>query len=783
MDLIEKYARALLSGVRRFERGGVPDLASLPEGVQEIAIRSCAAGRARPDPPGESRPRRRDASFRGFRRETAPGAAEDGAKFAVVDLRWTVGSTVRRYEFNWQTWAWDAYDQNLSLDDGAVKLERLNNGAPFLRVHRSDDTEDVLGVLVTGSATWQNASDPAFAREGVATVRFSRRESVQPVVQDVEAQILRNISVGFNIHRTRIEERTNDVPLHTAIEWEPFELSLVPMGADDAAKTMFRSLGGGFDPPRNVRSQEAFEMTKIRVPACHTLRVLADGATEIVASEGATGGLYEIRKVGDKYEAVLVEAAADTPEAIAAKGAKDERERAATIRLRGKSLHLAEAVIEACVVNGYSVEKATDHFHRVAADAPGAAGTSGSQGTIGVGDEKTERAMAEGMTLAIAYRANPGNAEIRKEFDADVTKGGYAGHFAHMTWSQLAEFGLARHGVKFVRAGVRMSPGQIADAALWCDDRTVGRLREVRSAAGGIATSDLPNIMADAVHKVMRRAYESRLPTFPLWATKGTLKDFRPHNFPQLSDAPSLLEIGDGGEIERGTMRDSGESMSLREFARLLAITRRTITNDDLDAFGRVPAGFALKARSLETNVVYSVLTDNDAMGDGVALFHADHGNLGTAGAPDAAGKLAEIRPPFRKAGSQSAEAGEAAEVLNLTPSYLIGPSDVEEAFDKALSDKLFAATIATVNPEALRRLFTPVIEPFLDATSITEYYAAINPATMPVDTVMYAYLTGEEGLQMATRIGFEVMGVEIRAHMTFAAKALDHRGLVKMPG
>ena len=180
---------------------------------------------------------------------------------------------------------------------------------------------------------------------------------------------------------------------------------------------------------------------------------------------------------------------------------------------------------------------------------------------------------------------------------------------------------------------------------------------------------------------------------------------------------------------------------------------------------------------------MYSVLTDNDAMGDGVALFHADHGNLGTAGAPDAAGKLAEIRQLFRKAVSQSAEAGEAAEVLNLTPSYLIGPSDVEEAFDKALSDKLFAATIATVNPEALRRLFTPVIEPFLDATSITEYYAAINPATMPVDTVMYAYLTGEEGLQMATRIGFEVMGVEIRAHMTFAAKALDHRGLVKMPG
>ena len=75
------------------------------------------------------------------------------------------------------------------------------------------------------------------------------------------------------------------------------------------------------------------------------------------------------------------------------------------------------------------------------------------------------------------------------------------------------------------------------------------------------------------------------------------------------------------------------------------------------------------------------------------------------------------------------------------------------------------------------------VVEPELDDTSETEYYVAADSSVSGVDTVMFAYLEGERGLQSDTRVGFEVMGVENRVHMTFGAKALDHRGLLKMPG
>lgn len=774
--------------------------------VTAIAARAISEGRAIPEAPGAWHPGRRDVQIRpnSFRREMATVNGET-AEYAFADIVWTTGSIVRRYRFNFRSWEWEAYDQALSLDDSAVQLDRLNNGAPFLRVHRAADTEDVLGVTVEGSARIVTEGGK---RLGVATIRFSRRDSIAPIVRDVQDQILRNISVGFEIFQNQITEREGDVPLHTAISWGPFETSVVPIGADDSA--MFRSGAGGglpllVTPPSRQQNKEVTEM-EIRVLPGFSLRVHADGGVEQVPADGSSGGVYEVRKKDDgTYEAVFLRALDTTPDQIRTAAAKEERERAAEIRLMGRTLRIEEGIVEEHVSRGISVEAARSRFHRIAADRDKGEGIKPNHGTTGVETSRRDLDEAEGMVLAIMHRANPGNDEIRKKFEANISAGGAAGRFAHMTLTQMAEYSLTSNGVNLVRGGVRMAPGAMSEAALYCDGDTRAKLMRVReerqaafadlverdpslrgnyrNAAGGITTADLPGVFAEAVHRVLRRAYETAAPTYEKWAVRGTLRDFRSHNLIQVSDAPDLLEVGDAGEIERGGMRDSKESIQLREFARIIAITRRTLVNDDLNVFARLPQSFAAKARALENTIVYSVLTANAVMGDGIALFHTSHGNLGTiTGGPAAAGALEQIRKLFRLQRSQSAEASETGGRLNLTPVYLIVPAALEGDADRILSDRLYAAVSANVVPENLRRLFQIVAEPDLDDASTSAYYCTIDPQQSPVDTVVYASLEGEQGLQVASRQGFEVLGLEIRVHETFAAKAADHRGMVKMP-
>ena len=55
------------------------------------------------------------------------------------------------------------------------------------------------------------------------------------------------------------------------------------------------------------------------------------------------------------------------------------------------------------------------------------------------------------------------------------------------------------------------------------------------------------------------------------------------------------------------------------------------------------------------------------------------------------------------------------------------------------------------------------------------------NP--MQIDTVEYCYLEGNEGVYIESRNGFEVDGLEIKARLDFAAKAIDHRALYKNVG
>ena len=145
------------------------------------------------------------------------------------EVLWTTGAQVRRY-----SWARDEeFDEELLVTPGAMRLERLNGGAPFLNSHASWSLRSILGVVEEGSIRIENGE--AFAR-----IRLSERDEVEDIWRDIRSGIIRNVSVGYRVHRfERVAkaDRTDGGTraLYRAVDWEPLEISAVAIGADASA--------------------------------------------------------------------------------------------------------------------------------------------------------------------------------------------------------------------------------------------------------------------------------------------------------------------------------------------------------------------------------------------------------------------------------------------------------------------------------------------------------------------------------------------------------------------
>ena len=143
-----------------------------------------------------------------------------------VELVFSTGAAVPRYD--WFTGK--RYLEKLSLKPEHIRLGRLQAGAPVLDAHSAWSIHDQIGVVVGDSVR-------IVAKEARARVRFSKRAEVEPIWEDVRDAIIRNVSVGYQVHKYEETEKTDKkMAVRTAVDWEPFEISMVPMPADVGAQ-------------------------------------------------------------------------------------------------------------------------------------------------------------------------------------------------------------------------------------------------------------------------------------------------------------------------------------------------------------------------------------------------------------------------------------------------------------------------------------------------------------------------------------------------------------------
>lgn len=164
------------------------------------------------------------------------------AEGRTFDIVWSAGARVRRYDWLRERWFWE----ELSMNQAHIRMGRLQSGrAPVLDCHWGYSVASVLGVVKKATA------------DGRGTIKLSKRDEVADVITDIRDGIIANVSVGYNYYRVEMIPPKSDGELwvYRVVDWEPLEVSLVPMPADEAAGI------------RNVEDDERFKRCEFIDPS------------------------------------------------------------------------------------------------------------------------------------------------------------------------------------------------------------------------------------------------------------------------------------------------------------------------------------------------------------------------------------------------------------------------------------------------------------------------------------------------------------------------------------
>ncbi len=149
-------------------------------------------------------------------------------KERTIDMVVSSGAPVRRYDYD----KGREYDEVLQIDPTAIRMDRLNAGAPMLDSHNYwAGTQAMIGAVVPGSARIE-------AGQLRAQAKFSTTPEGERAFQMAQDGTLRHVSVGYVTHAEDQDETTTP-PTYRATDWEPYEVSGVAMPADP--KAGFRS--------------------------------------------------------------------------------------------------------------------------------------------------------------------------------------------------------------------------------------------------------------------------------------------------------------------------------------------------------------------------------------------------------------------------------------------------------------------------------------------------------------------------------------------------------------
>lgn len=291
------------------------------------------------------------------------------------------------------------------------------------------------------------------------------------------------------------------------------------------------------------------------------------------------------------------------------------------------------------------------------------------------------------------------------------------------------------------------------------------------------SSSDFPKLFANVAGKAMMKGYSTTPETYSAWTQKGTMPDFKSADRVGMSEFSTIERVYEGGEYKRGKFSERREQIQLLKYGKEFRMTFEMIINDDLGMFLKASQSMGSGVRRKVGDLAYSVLTANAAMGqDGVALFHASHGNLAGAGT---AVSVASISAGKASMAVQK-DLNDTTAVLNIDPAFMVVPVALYDLAQTVISAETDFSSTNSKKPNIHRNSLTVIKDARLDTASATAWYLVGGQA---YDTVEMAFLDGREEPILEQLPAVDTDGVQYRVTMIAAAKAIDWKAMYKNVG
>lgn len=670
-----------------------------------------------------------------------PGSLDEETR--TVDVIWTTGARVMRGFY-------DRYWEELSLESKHVRLKRLNNGAPFLNTHAGEDAAAVIGVVEPGSAMLEK-------NRGIAKVRFAKAEDdeeADKIFRKIKDGILQNISVGYSTYKMeKVEDSADKIPVYRAVDWEPYELSVVPMGADD---------GAGFRAASNERNPCVF-VTRHQQQEQKMDDEIATGTNPTTGESVAVAATRAVnaQRVEDakKLAAAREEAAQDARRA--------ERERVAGIRSVAKRAKLGDAWASRLIETDVTVEEAQRAAFDAMADQDDQDPISGHV-RIGAGDDARDK-FVRGASAWLFERTGTrrliedAKKKLPDVFDNVALDGG---EFRGYSPIELARQSLERNGVS-TRGMDRM--------------RMVGLAFTHRSAYQ--TTSDFAMLLENVLGKVLLGAYATQQNTWEMFCGVDQVPDFRTSNRYRTGSVDSLDTVAEHAEYKNGVIPDASKyAISTERKGKIFALSREALINDDMGALTNLATEFGRAAGRTIENSVYALLAQNGGLGptqsDSQPFFHANRNNVNATSSPLSVTGIDSDRVVMRAQKDPNNK-----DFVELNPAVLLVPDSLrgtamvinDAQYDPDTANKL-------QRPNMVRGLFRDVVGTPRLASNTTRRYLFADP--MQAAAIVVAFLEGYgRGPLLESENGWRIDGVEWKVTLYAKAQMGDFRAAVTNAG
>lgn len=659
----------------------------------------------------------------------------------TVEMVFSTGESGTRYDW----WNDVSFLEELDISESSLRTERLDKGLPVMNNHRTyDGIEGQYGV----TENWRIDNGML-----VGTVRFARDEKSDIAFQKVADGIIRSTSLGYKVHEYTHLPAGEENKLDTlrATDWEPTELSLVPIPFEKGIENGVRA----------ERNDETDHQVTIKTEDDEMFLQFGRFARH-VRQEGASP---------EGHSPAPVASAAPTQEPVRAEGEQPKPNANVTTDPQSPAQ-----------------EPTQDGQRTLGGGANGILAFQTSARSAGFDDAHAIAAFSRGLTVE-QYNAEL-LAEMGQRSQQQTIKqyadGERQDHKDSIRTGAQEYLEYLTHNRKELTDGARQFKGaRLLDIGMTLADakglQRFGHDPLQMAKRAMHTTSDFPLILENVMNKSLQRGFEETPRTFLGLGRSATVNDFRAKHVYKVGDAPSLKRLNEHGEYERGTISEAKESYAIDTFARSIALTRKLIINDDLNALDSLPALFGAAGSRLESDIVWGLLLNwnfetneaaNFVLNDGNPFYHASHDNLLT-GAANALGKagLSKLRELGRSFKTLDGH------FMNVMWNTLVLPQSLETKAEELLRLPISANNTDDSNPFTNRMDYR--IEPRLQVVSDKAYYAFTNQFA----AFEYANLAGEEGMMTEVVNQTNVDGMVINVRKDFGAGFVEERGSAKVTG